>query len=54
MIRTHLTDEELPWLEDIRNPPRFDAVVLGDEKLLRLSFYGGETSIGWDGSDEEA
>ena len=53
-MREHLSDEELGALESIRTPPRLDVGRVGDANALKLTFFGGQTWMGWDGTSDDA
>ena len=54
VLRAELTADERTMLDGVTVTPRFDVVVEGDELLLRLTYYGGSTWIGWDGTRDDA
>ena len=53
-MRANLTAEEVAFLETIKSTPVLSAVVLDDRAAIQLEFFGGTTSIEWDGSADDA
>jgi hypothetical protein len=36
------------------DPPRFEVATLDGDQVLQLRWFGGVTSVGWDGSAQDA
>ncbi len=53
-MRECLGDEERSALESIRTPPRLDVGRVGGAAAIKLTFFGGTTWVGWDGTSEDA
>lgn len=53
-LRTHLTDDELEFLDSLVDEPRLDVALLDGTRALRITYFGGHSSIGWDGTADDA
>lgn len=53
-LRECLADEERSALESIRTPPRLDVGRVGGDAAIKLTFFGGQTWVGWDGTSDDA
>jgi hypothetical protein len=49
-----LDEEESSYLETIRTPARLDIARVGETAGIKLSFFGGHTWLGWDGTEDDA
>jgi hypothetical protein len=53
-LREFLEDEERGALESIRTAPRIEVCRVGDAAAIKLTFFGGQTWVQWDGTDDDA
>lgn len=53
-LRDSLSEEERSHFDTIRTPASLDVARVGETAAIRLTFFGGHTWLGWDGSDDDA
>ena len=53
-LRANLTSDEAVYLDTIRSAPQLTVVPLEGGLAIQLEFFGAATSIGWDGSTDDA
>lgn len=53
-LRNSLSDDERSYLETIRTPARLDVARVEGTAAIKLTFFGGNTWLGWDGTDDDA
>lgn len=53
-VHDALTEDERGAFHAIRTPARLDVARVGDAAAIRLTFFGGTTWVGWDGTDDDA
>jgi hypothetical protein len=53
-VRSSISEDGVGALESIRTPARLDIARVGDAAAIRLTFFGGTTWVGWDGTDDDA
>lgn len=53
-LRERLGAEEPGAQESTRTAPRLDVCRAGDAAAIKLTFFGGETWVQWDGTDDDA
>jgi hypothetical protein len=53
-MRDALSEDEVGTLESIRTPARLDVARVGNAAAIRLTYFGGTTWVGWDGTDDDA
>lgn len=53
-LRTHLTGDELEFLDSLADEPRLDVAVLDGAQVLQMTYFGGQSSTRWDGTAEDA
>lgn len=53
-VRDLLSEDERSALDTIRTPARLDVARVGDSAAIKLTFFGGQTWLEWDGTDDDA
>lgn len=53
-LRSRLSEDERSTLDAIRTPARLHVAHVGDAAAIRLTFFGGTTWVGWDGTNDDA
>lgn len=53
-LRNSLSEGERNYLETIRAPARLDVARVEGTAAIKLTFFGGHTWLGWDGTDDDA
>ena len=53
-VRDLLDEDERSTFDDSRTPARLDVARVGADAAVKLTFFGGQTWLGWDGTDDGA